>query len=57
MTTWRSKRGKEVNEEQARKYHDNALRRFAEGRKIAILPDWGHGEQQPPQQHPAESHA
>ncbi|KAK9906466.1 hypothetical protein WJX75_002398 [Coccomyxa subellipsoidea] len=45
VTMWRSKRGQEVDEDQAAKYNDNMLRRLVHGRPIAILPDFNrHAE-------------
>jgi hypothetical protein len=52
----RSRRGQDVNEERAREYHESALRRFVQGRKVAILPDWGGGASHE-HNRPAESHA
>ena len=38
MTTWRSRRGHEVQPEEGDQYKDSALRRFSHGRKIEMFP-------------------
>jgi hypothetical protein len=38
VTTWRSKRGLEVQPEDGQHYKDNLLKRFVEGRNFEIIP-------------------
>ena len=39
MTTWRSKRGHQVQPEEGELYKDSTLRRFVHGRQVGIFPD------------------
>lgn len=58
MTTWRSRRGHEVQPEEGEQYKDSALRRFSREREIAMFPfNMVMGSSRPPRSEPSKEQA